>query len=132
MEKLAENIEKLITNIAQKVMDSSDTYEEAINNVNKLSSHTVYGPAIKKAIQDKIMSYALNSKINTGHLASISQCLAFKIFNSIPVDKNEALYQKKIISEFKKNPSKFTTLREFLERLNELKTISQSEQRVKD
>lgn len=63
MEKLAEEIENLITTTAQEAISSSNTYVEAINKVKKFSSRTVYGGAIEKAIQDEITTHALNSKI---------------------------------------------------------------------
>ena len=66
MEKLAEDIEKLIKNTAQEAIVSSSTYVEAINKVTKFSRHKVYDLVIKKAIQDEITAHALNSKINKG------------------------------------------------------------------
>ena len=66
------------------------------------------------------------------YLINISQCLAFEAFNNLTKNSTDSKYKRQIISEFKKNPSKFKTLEEFLDRLNELEVISQSERYSKD
>lgn len=63
------------------------------------------------------------------YLVSISQCLALEAFKHLAIP---VTIQIEVICEFRKNPNKFTTLEEFLERCNELKISSQFEQHVKD
>lgn len=59
-----EQIEKFINDFVKEAIEKSDTYADAILYVNKIASLTELGQVIKKAIQDKIGEYALNSKIN--------------------------------------------------------------------
>ena len=59
-----EQIEKFINDFVNEAIEKSDTYADAILYVNKIASLTELGQVIKKAIQDKICEFALNSKIN--------------------------------------------------------------------
>ncbi|MBT0927831.1 hypothetical protein [Streptococcus lutetiensis] len=64
MENLAKEVEDLVKVKATQALVQSETYQEAILSVEQNASLTEHGQAIKKAIQAKIASQALNSKIN--------------------------------------------------------------------
>lgn len=64
MENLAKEVEDLVKVKATQALVQSETYQEAILLVEQNASLTEHGQSIKKAIQAKIASQALNSKIN--------------------------------------------------------------------
>lgn len=62
--KELETINQAIRDLAEKALRNSQTYQEALNYIDKNCYWNDLGQAIKKAAQDMIRARALNSQIS--------------------------------------------------------------------